>query len=98
MLQIIFPNKSKEEALKLRDNLCECLKGIPAFIDNDIIVNAQDVNPETKAPLNEEGDLTCVDSNEELHEHCIRLVISSDKEKDGSRCDTIFAKTRTDTF
>lgn len=41
MLTLIFENASKEKALKLRDDLCESLVGIPGFIDNEIIVNTQ---------------------------------------------------------
>lgn len=80
MLTLIFENSSQEEALKLRDFLCEALVGIPGFIDNDIVVNTQDLDSITKEPLNEEGDLVTVDDDGIKHEHCIRLIISSDNQ------------------
>lgn len=80
MLTLVFENTSKEKALKLRDFLCEALVGIPGFIDNEIIVNTQDLDSNTKEPLNEEGDLVVIDDDGEKHEHCVRLMIDSDKQ------------------
>ena len=82
MLTLIFENASKEKALKLRDFLCEALVGIPGFIDNEIVVNTQDLDNVTEEPLNEEGDLIVVDDDGEKHEHCVRLMISSDKQSE----------------
>ena len=80
MLTLVFENDSKEQALKLRDFLCEALVGIPGYIENEIIVNTQDINDTTKEPLNEEGDLVVIDEDGEKHHHCIRLMIDSDKQ------------------
>lgn len=82
MLTLVFENASNEKALKLRDHLCEALVGIPGFIDNEIVVNTQDVDNITKEPLNEEGDLIVVDNDGEKHEHCVRLMIASDKQSE----------------
>ena len=80
MLTLVFENASKEKALKLRDFLCEALVGIPGFINNEIVVNTQDLDNDTKEPLNEEGDLVVIDEDGEKHEHCVRLMIASDKQ------------------
>lgn len=80
MLTLVFENATKEKALKLRDFLCEALVGIPSFINNEIVVNTQDLDDNTKEPLNEEGDLVVIDDDGEKHEHCIRLMIDSDKQ------------------
>lgn len=80
MLTLVFENDTKEQALKLRDFLCEALVGIPGFIDNEIVVNTQDIDNNTKEPLNEEGDLVVIDDDGEEHKHCVRLMIDSDKQ------------------
>ncbi len=80
MLTLVFENATKEKALKLRDFLCEALVGIPGFIDNEIVVNTQDIDNDTKEPLNEEGDLVVIDDDGEEHRHCVRLMIDSDKQ------------------
>ena len=71
---------TKEKALKLRDDLCNALVGIPGFVNNEIIVNTQDIDKETLQPLNEEGNMVIVDKDGEKHEHCVRLIIDSDKQ------------------
>lgn len=81
----------KKKALKLRDDLCESLVGIPGFIDNEIIVNTQDLDYNTKEPLNEEGELIVIDNDGEIHEHyCVRLMIDSDNQPDGVVNRTMF--------
>ena len=79
-LTIVFDHETKEKALKLRDDLCNALVGIPGFINNEIIVNTQDIDKETLQPLNGEGDMVVVDKDGEKHEHCVRLIIDSDKQ------------------
>ena len=79
-LTIVFGHETKEEALRLRDELCNALVGIPGFINNEIIVNTQDIDKETLQPLNEEGDMVVVDKDGEKYEHCVRLIIDSDKQ------------------
>ena len=79
-LTIVFDHETKEKALKLRDELCNALVGIPGFVNNEIIVNTQDIDKETLQPLNEEGDMVVVDKDGEKHEHCVRLIIDSDKQ------------------
>ena len=78
-LTIVFDHKTKEKALKLRDELRNALVGIPGF-NNEIFVNTQDIDKETLQPLNEEGDMVVVDKDGEKHEHCVRLIIDSDKQ------------------
>ena len=78
-LTIVFDHKTKEKALKLRDELRNALVGIPGF-NNEIFVNTQDIDKETCQPLNEEGDMVVVDKDGEKHEHCVRLIIDSDKQ------------------
>jgi len=80
MLTLVFENASKEKALKLHDFLCEALVGIPGFINNEIVVNTQDIDEHTKLPINEEGDLVVIDDDGEKHEHCVRLMITSDNQ------------------
>ena len=46
-LTIVFDHETKEKALKLRDDLCNALVGIPGFINNEIVVNTQDIDKET---------------------------------------------------
>ena len=79
-LTIVFDHETKEKALKMRDDLCNALVGIPGFVNNEIIVNTQDIDKETLQPLNEEGDMVVVDKDGEKHEHCVRLIINSDKQ------------------
>lgn len=54
--------------------------GIPGFVNNEIVVNTQDIDRETMQPLNEEGDMVVVDKDGEKHEHCVKLIIDSDKQ------------------
>lgn len=79
-LTIVFDHETKEKALKLSDDLCNALVGIPGFVNDEIIVNTQDIDQETLQPLNEEGDMVVVDKDGEKHEHCVRLIIDSDKQ------------------
>ena len=79
-LTIVFDHETKEIALKLRDDLCNALVGIPGFVNNEIIVNTQDIDKETLQPLNEEGNMVIVDKDGEKHEHCVRLIIDSDEQ------------------
>lgn len=79
-LTIVFEHNTKEGALKMRDILCNALVGIPGFVNNEIVVNTQDIDKETMQPLNEEGDMVVVDDDGEKHEHCVRLIIDSDKQ------------------
>lgn len=94
MLTLIFENASKEKALKLRDDLCESLVGIPGFIDNEIIINTYDLDNNTKEPLNEEGELIVIDNDGETHKHCVRLMIDSDNQPDGVVNHTMFIDSR----
>ena len=50
MLKLLFENESQEEALKMRDIICNSLKGIPGFINNDIMVCSQSFDPNTNKP------------------------------------------------
>lgn len=77
MLTIVIENESKEAALKLRDDLCSALVGIPGFKNNEIVVNLQDIDKKTMLPMNEEGDLVVVDEDGDEYEHCVRLMIDS---------------------
>jgi hypothetical protein len=79
-LTIVFGHETKEKALKLRDDLCNALVGIPGFVNNEIVVNTQDIDRETMQPLNEECDMVVVDKDGEKHEHCVKLIIDSDKQ------------------
>lgn len=76
MLQIVFPNESQEQALKLRDQICESLVGVPAYVENDIIVCSQDLDPSGK-PLVDDGNLTFVE-NGIAYEHCVIIAIKCD--------------------
>ena len=90
MLTFAISSESKEKALKLRDVLNTSLVGIPAFIENDIIVNTQDLDAKTKVPLNEDGDLKCFDpATGKEYKHCVRLIISSSNQKENRNDATI---------
>lgn len=91
-LTIVFDHETKEKALKLRDDLCNALVGIPGFVNNEIIVNTQDIDKETLQPLNEEGDMVVVDKDDEKHEHCVKLIIDSDKQSHEIPNRTMFCK------
>ena len=41
MLTLIFGNKSKEDALAMRDLFCSSVVGIPGYIDNEILITSQ---------------------------------------------------------
>lgn len=90
MLQIVFPNESQEEALKLRDQICKNLVGNPAYVRNDIIVCSQDFDPSGK-PLVDDGDIRFVHGGT-IYEHCIIISIKYDSEPDDNPIMNIISK------
>ena len=76
-LTIVFDHETKEKALKLRDELCNALVGIPGFVNNEIIVNTQDIDKETLQPLN--GEVRRIfPNNNSLGFGCRRLESNDD--------------------
>lgn len=90
MLQIVFPNESQEEALKLRDKIHKSLVGNPAYTKNNIVVCSQDFDPSGK-PLVDDGDIRFVYDGI-MYEHCIIVFIEYDFESDASPITTIISK------
>ena len=74
MITFVFENDSKEKALKFRDQMCENLKGIPAYIDNQVMVTSD-------TPEYEDGELE-FEFNGHVGKHCILVTISDPKSKD----------------
>ena len=90
MLQIIFPNESQEEALKLRDEIHKSLEGNPAYAKNNIILCSQDFDPSGK-PLVDDGNIRFV-QNGTVYEHCIIVSIKYDYEPDDNSIINIISK------
>ena len=74
MITFVFENDSKEKALKFRDQMCENLKGIPAYIDNQVMVISD-------TPEYEDGEIE-FEFNGHVGKHCILVTISDPKSKD----------------
>lgn len=74
MVTFVFENDSKEKALKFRDQMHENLKGIPAYIDNHVMLTSG-------TPEYEDGEME-FEHGGHVGKHCILLTISDPKSKD----------------
>lgn len=74
MVTFVFENDSKEKALKFRDQMHENLKGIPAYIDNQVILTSG-------TPKYEDGEME-FEYNGHVGKHCIMVTISDPNSKD----------------
>ena len=74
MVTFVFENDSKEKALKFRDQMHEHLKGIPAYIDNQVILTSG-------TPKYEDGEME-VEYDGHVGKHCIMVTISDPNSKD----------------
>ena len=82
MLKLLFENKSQEEALKMRDMICNSLKGIPGFINNEIIVCSQSFDPDTNKPSCEDGNMEIITEGYRLN-HVVEIFISGGENDSG---------------
>ena len=74
MVTFVFENDSKEKALKFRDQMCANLKGIPAYIDNQVMVTSD-------IPEYEDGEIE-FEFDGHVGKHCILVTISDPKSED----------------
>ena len=82
MLKLLFENESQEEALKMRDMICNSLKGIPGFINNEITVCSQSFDLDTNKPSCEDGNMEIVDEGYRL-QHVVEIFISGGENDSG---------------
>ena len=82
MLQIVIPNESQEEALKLRDQIHKSLEGNPAYVKNNIILYSQEFDPSGN-PLVDDGNIRFVHGGT-VYEHCIIVSMKYDYEPDNN--------------
>ena len=74
MVTFVFENDSKQKALKFRDQLHENLKGIPAYIDNQVTL--------TSGTPEYDDDFIEFEFDALVRKHCILLTISDPKSED----------------
>ena len=82
MLKLLFENDSQEEALNMRDMICNSLKGIPGFINNEITVCSQSFDPDTNEPSCEDGNMEIIADGYRLR-HVVEIVISGGENDSG---------------
>lgn len=82
MLKLLFENDSQEEALKMRDMICNSLKGIQGFINNEIAVCSQSFDPDTDTPSCEDGNMEIVSEGYKL-QHVVEIFISGGENDSG---------------
>lgn len=90
MLKLLFENESQEEALKMRDMIFDSLKGAPGFINGEITLCSQRVDPDTNEPSCEDGNMGIISEGYKL-QHVVELVISGG-ENDSCVIHTIASK------
>ena len=81
MLTLIFGNKSKEDALAMRDLFCSSVKGIPGYIENEILITSQLTKSDgTKFEDGESEYNVCGED----YKHVVMVCLSSDNQPDGT--------------
>lgn len=78
MLKLLFENNSQEEALKMRDMICEALKGVPGFNTNEIFVQSNYIDGKET----EDGNMEIITEGYRL-KHVVEIVISGNENDSG---------------
>lgn len=81
MLTLIFGNKSKEDALAMRDLFCSSAVGIPGYIDNEILITSQLSKP--VGTLFEDGESEYTVNGKE-YKHVVMVCLASDNQPEGT--------------
>jgi hypothetical protein len=82
MLTLVFGNKTKEDALAMRDLFCSSLVGIPGFIENEIMVSSSLVDKEGNTYPDGESIYESDDGT--VYEHAVMLSLASDNQPEGT--------------
>lgn len=82
MLTFVFGNKSKEDALAMRDLFCSALVGIPGFIENEIMVSSVIHDDEGNEYPDGEGIYKYDDDT--IYEHVVMVTLQSDNQQEGT--------------
>lgn len=82
MLTLVFGNKTKEDALAMRDLLCSSLVGIPGFIENEIMVSSNLVDKEGN--IYPDGESVYESDDGTVYEHAVMLSLASDNQPEGT--------------
>ena len=81
MLTLIFGNKSKEDALALRDLFYSGVVGIPGYIENEIIITSQ--LSKSDGTMYEDGESEYTVCGKD-YKHVVMVCLSSDNQPDGT--------------
>ena len=81
MLTLIFGNKSKEDALAMRDLFCSSVVGIPGYIDNEILITSQLTKSDGTMFEDGESEYTVCGKT---YKHVVMVCLSSDNQPDGT--------------
>lgn len=82
MLKLLFENESQEQALEMRDMIYDSLKGIPGFINGEITLCFQSVDPDANKPSCEDGNMEIVTEGYRL-QHVVEINISGGENDSG---------------
>ena len=81
MLTLVFGNKSKEDALAMRDLFCSSVKGIPGYIENEILITSQ--LTKSDGTMFEDGESEYNVCGKD-YKHVVMVCLSSDNQSDGT--------------
>ena len=79
MLTLIFGNKSKEDALALRDLFCSGVVGIPGYIENEIIITSQLCKSDGTMYEDGESEYTICGKT---YKHVVMVSLTSDNQSE----------------
>ena len=79
MLTLIFGNKSKKDALALRDLFCSGVAGIPGYIENEIIITSQLSKPDGTMYEDGESEYTVCGKT---YKHVVMVSLTSDNQSE----------------
>ena len=79
MLTLVFGNKSKEDAIALRDLFSTGVKGIPGFIENEILITSQLSKPDGTMHEDGESEYTVCGKT---YKHVVLIMLSSDNQSE----------------
>ena len=81
MLTLIFGNKSKEDALAMRDLFCSSVVGIPGYIENEILITSQLSKPD--GSMFEDGESEYTVSGKD-YKHVVMVCLASNNQPEGT--------------
>ena len=81
MLTLIFGNKSKEDALAMRDLFRSSVTEIPGFVENEILITSQLVKPDGTMFEDGESEYNVCGKD---YKHVVKVCLSSNNQPDGT--------------